>query len=407
MRKRSAISRSAVALASVAAATALVLTGCSAPADSGTPESTEPYRVLVLGGLSAEGALANNAATSVLSAQASADVVNAAGGILGRQVEVTVVDDKGDPTTAVTQLREAINSDTPPDVVLNSGPSTVADATLPIISQAGILSFNIGPTATSSDPKEFPLNFDLSPGPAEYMEGFITYLKGEGYKSIGIIHGSSSYGEFFGSLAEEKLGAAGFTIVGNEEYDVASLDMTPQLSTLQAANPDALVVDAYGAPLGYVLQGIEKLGWGVPLVGNSSVAATGLISSDPPSGVLGTSAVENLVMEIFKSTKYDPDATLVNEAVAAMTAIGEIKSTLILAYNYDTLPLIKAAAESVGSLDDPAALATALEDSAVTAAAKTAILGQYNFTAESHTPHATGDEFLFISPSKIVNGQFQ
>jgi len=384
-----------------------VLSGCSSPAETDTPASDEPYRVLVLGGISAEGALANNAATSVLSAQASAEVVNAAGGILGRQVEVTVVDDKGDPTAAVTQLREAINSDTPPDLVLNSGPSTVADATLPIISQAGILSFNIGPTATSSDPAQFPLNFDLSPGPAEYMEGFISYLEGEGYENIAIIHGSSSYGEFFGQLSEEKLTEAGFTVVGNEEYDVASLDMTPQLATLQAAEPDAVVLDAYGAPLGYVLQGVEKLGWDVPLVGNNSVSATALISTDPPSGVLGTPAVENLVMEIFKSTKKDPDATLVNEAVEAMTSLGEIKSTLILAYNYDSLPLIKAAAESVGSLDDPAAIAKALEDTAVTAEAKTAILGQYNFSAEAHSPHATGDEFLFISPSKIVNGQFQ
>lgn len=407
MRKRSALTRSALALAAVASATALVLSGCSSPAETDTPASDEPYRVLVLGGISAEGALANNAATSVLSAQASAEVVNAAGGILGRQVEVTVVDDKGDPTAAVTQLREAINSDTPPDLVLNSGPSTVADATLPIISQAGILSFNIGPTATSSDPAQFPLNFDLSPGPAEYMEGFISYLEGEGYENIAIIHGSSSYGEFFGQLSEEKLTEAGFTVVGNEEYDVASLDMTPQLATLQAAEPDAVVLDAYGAPLGYVLQGVEKLGWDVPLVGNNSVSATALISTDPPSGVLGTPAVENLVMEIFKSTKKDPDATLVNEAVEAMTSLGEIKSTLILAYNYDSLPLIKAAAESVGSLDDPAAIAKALEDTAVTAEAKTAILGQYNFSAEAHSPHATGDEFLFISPSKIVNGQFQ
>jgi branched-chain amino acid transport system substrate-binding protein len=362
--------------------------------------------VLVLGGISSE-TLGKNASTSVLAAQAGAEVVNADGGILGRQIEVTVVDDKGDPTTAVTAVREAINSDTPPDVVLNSGPSTVADATIPIISAAGILSFNIGPTATSADPAQFPLNFDLSPGPADYLEGFITYLKGEGYKNIGIIHGSSSYGEFFGQLAEEKLSAAGFKIVGNEEYDVAALDMTPQLSTLQAAKPDALVLDAYGAPLGYVLQGIEKLGWDVPMVGDNSVAATGLISTDPPAGVLGTPVLDNLVMEVFNSTKKSADAELTNQAVEAMSKLGEIKASLILAYNYDTMPLVRAAAESVGSADDPAALAKALEDTAVTAKAKTAILSQYNFSSKSHGPNASGDEFQFISPSKLENGQFQ
>lgn len=393
----------------VAAVTALALASCSAgggtTGGSTSGASKEPYRVLVLGGLSAAGALADNASTSVLSAQAGAATVNKEGGINGRKIKVTVVDDKSDPTTAVTAVREAINSSTPPDLVLNSGPSTVADATLPIISQAGILSFNIGPTATSSDPKTFPLNFDLSAGPTEYLKGFIGELKDKKYKKVGILHGSSAYGESFGKLAETNLTAAGVKVTTNQEYDVAALDMTPQIQAIQATKPDALILDAYGAPLGYVLQGIQKLGWDIPIVADNSVAATSLTSTPPPAGVLGTDQVKNLTMEVYASTKYNASATLTNEAVKEMKSLGTIKATLILAYNYDA-PILVAAAAKKAKSTDPKAIAKALEDSAVTKAAKTAIIPDYNFNSTVHSPNLTAAAFAFIAPAKIVDGQF-
>lgn len=397
-------------LLSVAAGLSVLVLGLSAcGSGSGGEEKGKdaPYRVLVTGGLSAPGVLADNASTSVLSARASAKNINAAGGILGHKVEVTVVDDAADPTTAVTKLREAINSDKKPDLVLNSGPSVVAEATLPILKQNNILSFNIGPTETSSDPDKFPLNFDLSPGAGDYAKGFVPYLKDKGYASVGLLHSSNPYGESFGHEVEEVLDDSGLDVVKTETYDDKSLDVTPQLAALRAKNPDALILDAYGAPVGYVLKSLEKLGWDIPVVANNSVAATGLVSSPAPSGVLGTDQVKNLVMQVFTSTKYSASDTLVNDAVAAMKSIGKIRSTLILAYNYDSLPLVAAAAEDVGSLDDPEELAKALEDPEVQKSAKTAILKGYGFTKSSHSPNSSTDSFLFIPPSELKNGQFQ
>ena len=392
--------------AAAATATVLLLSGCGGGASGSAGDGEEPYRILVLGALSAEGVLGINASTSVLSAEAAVDVINEEGGILGREVEVEVVDDQADPTTAVTLVREAINSDTPPDAILNSGPSTVAEATLPIISQAGIISFNIGPTETSADPAAFPHNFDIAVGPVDVAGGVTTYFEEQGYGSAGVLHGSSSYGEAFGAAAESSLDEAGVTVLGNEEYDVASLDMTPQLEALRAKNPEVLVLDAYGAPLGYILQGIEKLGWDVPVVGNTSVSATGLVNTPPPAGVMGTDQVKNLVMQVFQSTVADPEATETNRAVEAMLAKGEIKATLILAFNYDAVVLLKAAVESVGSAEDSDAVATALEDPEVTRSAPTAMLSEYVFSDKRHAAVFPGTEFRFIPPSEIKDGQF-
>jgi len=392
-------------LAAGAAAAALMLSACSGDADAGGSED-DPYRILVLGALSAEGVLGINASTSVLSAEAAVDVVNDEGGILGREVEIKIVDDQADPTVAVTLVREAINSDTPPDAVLNSGPSTVAEATLPIISQAGIISFNIGPTQTSFDPEEFPYNFDIAVGPLDVAGGVSTYFEDQGFGSAAVLHGSSSYGETFGAAAEESLEEAGVEVLGNEEYDVASLDMTPQLEALRAKKPDALVLDAYGAPLGYILQGIEKIGWDVPIVGNTSVAATALVNTPPPSGVMGTDQVKNLVMQVLHSTVHDPAAEETNRSVDAMLSIGEIKATLILAHNYDAVIMLKAAVESVGGTDDVDAIAAAIEDPEVMRNAPTAMLTEYVFSDTRHAAVFPGSEFRFIPPTAIKDGQF-
>ncbi|MGF3053062.1 ABC transporter substrate-binding protein [Microbacterium sp. YY-03] len=403
----------AASVAALAVAT-LTFAGCSGNSTSpetnkpteGGSSSSEPIKVVVFGGVSAEGILANNAATSITAAKASVASVNAAGGIDGRQVEIEVIDDTGDPTVAVTKLKELLASGDKPVAVMNSGPSTVADAMIPILTQNKVLSFNIGPTATSSDPAQAPYNFDLSPGAADYIAAFVPAMEDKGYEDVAILHGSSAYGEMFGKSSSEVFGEAGFNVVGNQGYDVAALDMTAQLETLKASNPDVLILDAYGAPLGYVLQGIEKIGWDVPIMGNNSVSATALIATEPPTGVLGTDQVKNLTMQVFNSTKFDKADTAVNDGVQLMVEAGDIKSSLILAYNLDAMWLVKAAAEKAGSLDAEA-LATALVDDSVLTSAETVILKKYGFTADKHSPHPDASEFKFIAPGPLVNGQFQ
>ncbi|WP_341514098.1 ABC transporter substrate-binding protein [Rhodococcus qingshengii] len=392
-------------LVAAVAVTALALAGCSGSSESdGGADS--PYRVLLTGGISAQGVLAANSQTSLLATKAGVQVQNEAGGIGGRQIELTTVDDAGDATIAVTKLREAINSGNKPDLYLNSGPSSIAAAVLPILKQNNILSMSMAPSPDSTDPSKFPLNFDLAPGATDTARGISEYAKSKGYSSVGVLHGSTAYGELFGEEMTSALQSAGLKAAGNEEYDAAALDMTAQLQSLKNSGAAAIALDAYGAPLGYVLQSLERLGWDVPLVGNTSVSATNLIANDPPAGVLGTPQVKNLVTQVFSSTVFDPNNALVNTMVDTMASLGSIPSTLILADNYDAFPLVAAAAEKVGSSTDPKKLAEALETTEVQENAKTAFLSRYNFSSDNHGPNPETSELKFISPTKILNGQF-
>ncbi len=122
-------------LAAVAAGivvSTMVLAGCSGDADAGNGGGEgggdDPIKIVVLGGMGAEGILADNATTAVTAALASVDAVNDMGGILDREVEITHLEDNADPTVAVTKLREYIATEGKPDLVMNSGPSTITEA---------------------------------------------------------------------------------------------------------------------------------------------------------------------------------------------------------------------------------------------------------------------------------------
>jgi branched-chain amino acid transport system substrate-binding protein len=225
-------------------------------------------------------------------------------------------------------------------------------------------------------------------------------MKAAGYKTVGIIHGNDAYGSVSGADAASAIQAAGFKITSNQAYDVTALSMIPQLQAIQATKPNVLIMDGYGAPVGYLLKGLQQLGWSVPILADNSVTATSLVSTPPPAGYEGSSLVKNLKMQAFHSTVYSSSAILVNQAVKAMTSPGKIQSTLILAYSFDAFPLTAAAKYAHSTTAQ--AIAAAL---AVQAAAKTAIVSRYNSPASTHSPVRNPDEFAFISPTLNVNGQ--
>lgn len=96
---------------------------------------------------------------------------------------------------------------------------------------------SMAPSPDSTDPSKFPLNFDLAPGATDTARGISEYAKSKGYSSVGVLHGSTAYGELFGEEMTSALQSAGLKAAGNEEYDAAALDMTAQLQSLRIRVP--------------------------------------------------------------------------------------------------------------------------------------------------------------------------
>lgn len=361
---------------------------------------------MVSAAISAEGTLGANSKMTVNAVKAAAAVVNKNGGFDGHPVNVTVVDDQGDPTTAVTKLQEQINNGKKPLAWLDSGPSNLAAAALPVLNQNKILSFNVGPTADSSNPSKFPLNFDLSPDSANYATAFCPYAKQQGYTKVAVLYTDDAYGDVLGPAIKDACTKSGSTVTGIEKFDPTSLDMTPQIQSIKSGNPQAVMLVGYGAEVGYVLKGFTKLGWSVPILGDVAVAATDIVTEAPPKGLLGTAEEKQLKFECFQSTvaQKNQPANLTT-MIAALKQEGPVPASLVLGYDYDGVQMLAAAAKAANTVTDTAALAKAIENLKEGDAA-TAVFPRYYFTSSSHAPNEPPSAFTFATPSTLTDGQF-
>jgi len=138
----------------VAAAAALVLSGCTS-SDTGGSEG-EPIRIMVLGSFSEPPYILPEIPVG---AQAAVDRVNAEGGIDGRELELLVCDDNGNPNDAAACARKAVNE----KVAAVVGTFTLfGDSVIPLLEAAGIP--DILPVAISNEELSSEISFPLIDG---------------------------------------------------------------------------------------------------------------------------------------------------------------------------------------------------------------------------------------------------
>src|SRR5271169_1229126 len=128
----------------------------ASPASPGS-SSGGTYNVFAVEALSGPDAAYGQAAGDAV--KAAVDVINNSGGVLGHKVVLTMKDDTGDPTQAVTLLEAELAGPTKPDLVVPGLFSTETVPLVPITTKAGILSVAPGDAQSLDDPAKYPLHF--------------------------------------------------------------------------------------------------------------------------------------------------------------------------------------------------------------------------------------------------------
>lgn len=221
------------------AALALALSACSGGATTSPDSASGPVKIGMVvpltGFLSALGQGDKEAAERVV-----ADI-NAAGGIDGRQVQLTVVDDKADVTESVKQFNQ-LASDPSYSAMLASSFVSAATAVGSTAQSAKIPTIALSPVDAFADGSN-PYAFTSPPVPAVYARALVDYWVAQGVKTLAIGYtGGDLYGGNGDKATVQFAEEAGIQVVLDEAYDQTATDFTPLITKVVAAQPDAFVV---------------------------------------------------------------------------------------------------------------------------------------------------------------------
>jgi branched-chain amino acid transport system substrate-binding protein len=309
-------------------------------------------------------------------AQMIQEQVNAAGGVLGKKIEVIVYDDETDVNKCVLAADKLLRKD---NVVAVIGPTTSGN-TLAIMnkfSEAKVPLVSCSAAEKIVNPVN-PWVFKTPQSDRHAALKILEHAKAQGYKRIAIISVSDGYGQAGRSVLQELLPAQGFELVADEVYGPKDTDMTAQLTKIKGFTPDALICWGTNPGPAVIARNRVQLGMSTPLYQSHGVASKKFIelAGDAANGLLlpaGRLAVADRVPD------GHPQKALLLSYAKDYEAKFKIPVSTFGGYGWDALKLVLAAIET-GKSAAPASIRDNLEKSANFVG----VSGVFNFSAQDH-----------------------
>jgi branched-chain amino acid transport system substrate-binding protein len=271
------------------------------------------------------------------------DDLNAAGGVLGKQIQLLTEDDQSQAGMPATVVRKLISSDGVVAILGEVASSRSLEAA-PICQESKIPM--ISPSSTNPKVTEvgdyiFRVCFLDSFQGTTVLAGFAhNTLK---LKSVAVLKDvKSDYSIGLAKFFEEGFSANGGRIVAEQNYSSGDKDFNAQLTSIKAANPDGIFVPGYYTEVGLIALQARQLGITLPLFGGDGWESSVLVQIGGPA----------LNGDYF-STHLAPDekVSLVQNFVNEFRAkYGETPDSMA-ALGYDSALILADAIKRAGSTD--------------------------------------------------------
>jgi branched-chain amino acid transport system substrate-binding protein len=239
----------------------LALTGCGRRPPATQPAPQPPAEPIKVGSvMPMTGAIATFGQSSYEGIQLAFEEINAAGGVLGRQLELFNEDNQSkaeETPTVVTKLIDQVGV----VAIIGSVASSHSLAGAPIAQAAGIPM--ISPTSTNPRVTEvgdfiFRACF-IDPFQGQVMAKFATEDLGAKTAAL-MVDVGSDYAKGLAEFFKTSFTAAGGTIVATENFTAEDKDFSAILTRIKAANPDVVFVPSYYDTVGPILKQAQAAG---------------------------------------------------------------------------------------------------------------------------------------------------
>ncbi len=341
-------------LASLAVIFALmfVLTSCGKSAEEKEEDSTK----IKIGGLAPlTGDVAVYGTASSKGTKLAFEEANKDGGVLGKQIEFILEDEKGDQNEAVNAYNKLVNNK---EVLAIIGDVTSKPAAAVAIESQKDGIPMVAPTATAANVTEAGENVFracfLDPFQGKTMAKFSKdKLK---YTKVAIMYNNADdYSTGLAEAFKQEFEKNGGKIVSYEAYGGDDVDFKAQLTKIKGQDPEALFIPDYYNTVAKIAAQSKDTGLKVTLLG-----------ADGWDGVLDKVQSPDLVEGAYFCNHYSPDDTdpKVKDFISNYKAKYNETPNAFAALGYDAGKILIAAIEKAGSTDKDKVIA-ALKDTEI------------------------------------------
>jgi branched-chain amino acid transport system substrate-binding protein len=277
--------------------------------------------------------------------------INAKGGILGRKIELVERDDEAKNERGVQVSQELINKEHVVATLgfINTGVSLAAqrfyqEARIPVINNVAT-----GSVVTKQFlPPQYPDNYIFRTSASDSIQSVMIVkeaVDGRKFSKVAILADSTNYGQLGREDLEKALASRGMKPVAVEKFNIKDVDMTAQLLKAKEAGAQAILTYAIGPELAQIANGMEKLGWKVPMIGSWTLSMGNFIDNAGKNGE-GARMPETFIQE-----PNTPKRKAFIEAYQKAYKIERIPSPVSAAQGYDSMYLLAAAIKQAGNTD--------------------------------------------------------
>lgn len=344
-----------------------------APAAPAPAANNEPIKIGYVSALSGDTALWGQAGLNGM--LLTAEKLNAAGGVLGREIKIIGLDGKGEAADSVSAYRKLVEQEGVCAVV----GTNFSSCNIPIAAVSDDLHVPVVATAASNELVTVDENGKLHPYSFRlcFIDSFQGTVVGDyAAKKLGakkgaiIVDITDAYSTGVGGFIEKAFTAGGGQMVASEEAQSGDNDFRAQLTKIARAEPDVLFIPWIYQNVALIAKQAREMGINCVLLGTDGWDSGEL--ADLAEGALeGCSYVSRIGFNTPEAKAYgDEYVAKYNIALEAECLFGN-----------DGLLWIVDAITRAGS-DDPIAIRDALEATDVF----TGLLGSMKMDAATHNP---------------------
>jgi branched-chain amino acid transport system substrate-binding protein len=287
--------------------------------------------------------------------------INAAGGVLGRQLLLVERDDEAKNERGVQIAQELINKEKVVATVgyINTGVALASqrfyqEAKIPVMNN--VATGSLVTHQFDDQPENYIFRnaaHDSIQAPMIVEEAVVR----RGFKKVAILADSTNYGQLGRDDLEKALAIKGVKAVAVEKFNIKDVDMTAQLLKAKEAGAEVILTYAIGPELAQIANGMTKLGWKVPMIGSWTLSMANFIDNAGAGGE-GARMPQTFIQE---PTTPKRNSFIVSYLKTFNPKNARIDSPVSAAQGYDSIYLLTAAIKQAGALEGPK-IKAALED---------------------------------------------